>query len=935
MGDASLSNYWRSEIMKSFNWDKVIANIVNDEVDLKLILKDGQFESLLKIAKSLSKTGIILADEVGLGKTFIAIALVDQITKEGGTCAIVVPPGLVRQWDDEIKKYYKIANSKKIICHPISPVRLTGFNDLLFSKDLLNSENNECLIMPYKRPLAIFSHNFNTTRISSKSRVDSIHFPTLFWGKINETSGEKNIVNYWKKYKKDYLEGFYETDVTYRIIECAANANIKLSIEEKKFLKNDDFRLIQYKDEYAKKSNIIKEFYKGELGDKITKKIIGSAIGNFDLVIIDEAHKSKDDSEDPTILSTLLNEIININCDKNLTRTLGLTATPVEMHVSQWEFILKRIGCSGNSGDILLTIASFANSLQSATKNPDSVNHLNSLISDSMQFQNVLLPYITRRRKVQLESFNSLVQYSDSIHSSHPNRKYNLESIKLDTLSRKWKNNIFAMEAISQASKGLKIDYKVKNIDKMYASGLIKLEALNSLDSDTNSLSPSDVAKLKRIEKWSKFLGEFNNDDLNNDFDLYDHPRIRKTAEHIEKYLLNLKDDYLNEKILVFGTFIKPLKILRNLLNNRYVLRQVDHGLPVRVSLENQKELESLFREYELITTNLNSSSFVFCGVLKQSLTFDQFKEIIEKSTKEYLKVSRFVSEFFKEFEAETKTQFYKKLSHFQVIEIIEQKKKLLMFYDYLENLVLSNILIDYDTYKVFVDNAKKRKESIEEIIINSWENLYSSMSEIDSDLKDEEYSVKANLVANRLLDIFTEEANLSGFHRSNFCRQMDGSTPMETRRILQGQFNNSRAMPRVLIAQSMVGREGLNLHTCCKKVVIFHPEWNPAVLEQQIGRVDRIDSLWEKKAKEFLETTDLSTSEFPKIEIDFIVFEGTYDEYMFNVMNLRRNNLNAQLFGALLGEEALNKVPHEYREKLKDSAPDFSPIHKNRNKKG
>jgi SNF2 family DNA or RNA helicase len=50
-----------------------------------------------------------------------------------------------------------------------------------------------------------------------------------------------------------------------------------------------------------------------------------------------------------------------------------------------------------------------------------------------------------------------------------------------------------------------------------------------------------------------------------------------------------------------------------------------------------------------------------------------------------------------------------------------------------------------------------------------------------------------------------------------------------------------------VLVAQSVVGREGLNLHRACRTVILLHPEWNPGVVEQQIGRVDRLSSYWEQ----------------------------------------------------------------------------------------
>ena len=88
---------------------------------------------------------------------------------------------------------------------------------------------------------------------------------------------------------------------------------------------------------------------------------------------------------------------------------------------------------------------------------------------------------------------------------------------------------------------------------------------------------------------------------------------------------------------------------------------------------------------------------------------------------------------------------------------------------------------------------------------------------------------------------------------QSVHARLLQGTTAWNTRRYLQAAFNRPGASPWVLIAQSQVGREGLNLHESCCVVVQFHAEWNLAVLEQQIGRVDRKGSLWERRAEKWL----------------------------------------------------------------------------------
>ena len=89
---------------------------------------------------------------------------------------------------------------------------------------------------------------------------------------------------------------------------------------------------------------------------------------------------------------------------------------------------------------------------------------------------------------------------------------------------------------------------------------------------------------------------------------------------------------------------------------------------------------------------------------------------------------------------------------------------------------------------------------------------------------------------------------------RGGFARFMYGGTAQSTRRMLQLAFNRIHSFPKVLVAQSMVGREGLNLHEACRTVVMLHPEWNPGVVEQQIGRVDRVGSYWSKLLDEAIQ---------------------------------------------------------------------------------
>jgi len=196
-------------------------------------------------------------------------------------------------------------------------------------------------------------------------------------------------------------------------------------------------------------------------------------------------------------------------------------------------------------------------------------------------------------------------------------------------------------------------------------------------------------------------------------------------------------------------------------------------------------------------------------------------------------------------------------------------------------------------------------------------ERLRPLLGELGDEDVEEEQAVLRQEALRALLE---DEDGRQSLH----ARLLQGATRWETRRYLQAAFNRAGASPWVLIAQSQVGREGLNLHESCRVVVQFHAEWNPAVLEQQIGRVDRKGSLWEQRAQEWL--ADGAQGEPPFVEVRQLIFEGTYDAFQWDRVMRRQHVFDASLFGALLPAEAWHRVPIERLKDLLEAAPSFRP---------
>ena len=168
---------------------------------------------------------------------------------------------------------------------------------------------------------------------------------------------------------------------------------------------------------------------------------------------------------------------------------------------------------------------------------------------------------------------------------------------------------------------------------------------------------------------------------------------------------------------------------------------------------------------------------------------------------------------------------------------------------------------------------------------------------------------------------------------RASFARLMYGGTAPSTRRLLQLAFNRRSANPKVLVAQSLVGREGLNLHEACRIVVLLHLEWNPGVVEQQIGRVDRLGSDWARRLHDALANEGANT-ELPCIEVRPVVFRGTYDDRHWSILSARWDDLRAQLHGSAVPARerdsgTLDEEQAAILRRLDAAAPCFDPLRK------
>lgn len=113
--------------------------------------------------------------------------------------------------------------------------------------------------------------------------------------------------------------------------------------------------------------------------------------------------------------------------------------------------------------------------------------------------------------------------------------------------------------------------------------------------------------------------------------------------------------------------------------------------------------------------------------------------------------------------------------------------------------------------------------------------------------------------------------------------RLANGATDGDTRRRLMQTFNTP-FFPEVLIASSVMA-EGVDLHRDCRHVIHHDLDWNPSVLEQRAGRVDRVGSKAERTGR--------------NIQVFEPFLAATQDERLYRVVKDRERWFNVIMGGA------------------------------------
>jgi superfamily II DNA or RNA helicase len=851
-------------------------------------LNAGQRASLLALARRIVNNGVIIADEVGMGKTRIAVEVCRCVVESGGRAAILVPPGLGYQWQDELRQ----GGLQDV------PTILRSLASYLRAWD-------DPTQPWFEKPAVMVSHAFTNWRFGEKSHE-------WRWVLVPE------VYAHWRKLKEGRLPwGYQNSEILAKGWVCGDVArSVCASVPgcRKHPVRCLLDQLLELQWPSLLDPGQYSKWGKMRLW---LERCIGFGLGVFDMVVVDEAHKSR--RTDSGLSRLLANVIITADC----ARTLALTATPVELDVTQWKETLGRVRLSETAlVPIQDVVNQYVEAVRRVRRSWRSCKDARSAYSQAAaQFRNALSPYLLRRDKREDPAVEMFAR-----HSQLPVNTYRRETeVTVDprNLTIAWRKAVCAAESLSVVTRQAD-DPVAKRLRLTLGNGhgvAALVDQIKRSDDDRmqeeyegtcrddgvieRPIDPADARRQARAEWWLNVLRPvFDRDGQA----LFDHPAILAAMGAIEEVTR------AGEKVLVFGRFTRPLRALVDLINAREMLRRVEreqawpqakvHGDPhgngedseweavraahrqlgssvrldtldrtLRTRYERESHRRERFRERLISTINEGMEKIEDPGLALRRM-LDAFRRSVQNVSRSQLSEHRSLA-----------------LVSRALLEILEGP---------------DGDASPHECARAFC----------ELILAGSDRDDAEDEGEIDD--------IRAGELWGTIEDRLAEEYDRP---QGGFARLMYGGTSPASRRMIQLAFNRRHSFPHVLVAQSLVGREGLNLHRACRTVVLLHPEWNPGVVEQQIGRVDRVDSHWCNELRKAIEK-GTPTESLPRIEVRPVIFRGTYDEHNWEVLRRRWDELRAQLHGVVITSSdcTADAESKALIDEICAFAPNFSP---------
>jgi hypothetical protein len=879
-------------------------------------LNEGQRASLRELAKRLPDNGVVIADEVGMGKTRIAVEVARCVAECGGRVAILVPPGLGFQWQAELRDGGAFAPPLlRSLWQYLEAWSDGDPKPAQRAKSAAYIEPVDGASRPwFDQPVVMLSHAFTNWKLGAKSAP-------WRWALLPEifAAWRKDTTN---RVPRGYLDEDNRDKLGDEWVQRAALSIVRMTGT----LAAGSAARVQL-DELAKRTPWpgaldASAYSSGETLRTCLEQAVGLGMGIFDLVIVDEAHKSRGSDSG---LTRLLEHVV---LTRGPGRRLAMTATPVELDVSQWKQILTRIGADASL--VERATGHYASAVERVRQCASNADARISYALAAQQFEAALSPWLLRRDKREDPQVQQFAQATgEPMHAYRLQEEILVETAQLDG---RWRQAVCAAEALSLVTYGAE-DSRAKRLRLTLGNGhgiaTLLDEGQRDKEEDRKQNKVDEIAGAvdaapsaaahkepdadrKRRARTEWWMDVMRNALDRNDRDLFDHPAIVAAVRAIEQ------STCAGEKVLVFGRFTLPLQKLVDLLNARQMLRCIEREQPwpqSKVHAGGWEAVEAAQRQ--LYPSRLLDRALLDRTLERQYDTLDnqreQFRAHLIERIDAGFRTERPSPQLLRLFDA-----FRLSIDASATVTATGKPGTLAIVARALQEL-LEPQAEPVDFARAFVE------------LIDAMSDRDAGASDVSDDSEEPgddrgardglAAAAQWHIIERRLTDEYSRP-------EGGFARLMYGKTEPDTRRLLQLAFNRPHSYPRVLVAQSLVGREGLNLHKACRTVVLLHPEWNPGVVEQQIGRVDRLGSLWEQQLQQAIRDR-VPAEAFPRIRVRPVVFRGTYDEKNWEVLRARWDDLRAQLHGVVISPQLAVDYPDmaEVIDDINGSAPNFSPL--------
>ena len=654
-------------------------------------------------------------------------------------------------------------------------------------------------------------------------------------------------------------------------------------------------------------------------------------IKQFDLIIVDEAHKFRNYDEkwdDSLIIQTAKNLFGNIN---GTTKVLLMTATPLHSRNGDFKRISNLfniqnsnfLAIKDNEKELMKNI--MVRRLRVMSNGQNKYTYRNEIAKDIS-----LTNESTKDYKNELFFAMLQKEYAKSDNGRDLSKSKHL----LDFLEGTgFDENFEINDAIDNANINNELNKVLKKYEKAY--GYKEKPSNNKYESVLKSILEKEEKILVFVRRTAsayelarQYINQFDKDAWNlidNAIDSKVNIKIPSSREEFEQVIKNyLEKDLDNEIEVILNNMLWEEQENKDVLNKfRKNPRNISDGKSRIVTTTAKKLIVSeYFEKYEKFEQdtfikflkNINSNeddNITENDKVPKSTVLDFFKKkkgipsthasrFLQKFTSPNSPYSKFFEEDFVEIYTHDKfTENNHNIRKLVKSAVLHSSNGLIELYCCDIEASKNKSILQYNRFKQIVEQKLRN-------------NQLSFINEIDLFLDHFDIYKKYLSFNENQFEDNNEESNKrkkedeSIFHDSQPAYPYVGNTKNKT---IITRFN-SPFFPKLLCGTSTL-QEGVNLHLFCNKIYHFGSAHTMGDDEQRVGRVDRLMGKMDRELKSSKEIND-----FPTLDIHYPYLKSTFDEF-----NLKKMLCNKRKTEKIIdkGTEIILEVDTECNKSIKE----------------